>query len=263
MKRRRALLLSLAFVLALCAACGLWLHATQKQYALNRQLIDAFVNNDTEAALVLVNAGADPDTRLEPLPAPTFQLLCDTLLRHAPPVNDSPTALMLACGRPCIPVRIGPNQFKKAAKENLPLLRAMLARGANVRARTLTDITPLTVAIMAGRVHAVELLLPLGVNVNSREANGQTPLIFAESYGFPDIAHLLLLHGANPNAQDGLGWSSLHNALSTPQAANLIPDLLAHGADPGLRDNEGKTALQTALLSHRIDAARLLKSVTK
>ncbi len=41
MKSRRALLLSITVVLALCAACGVWLHRERQQYALNRQLIAA------------------------------------------------------------------------------------------------------------------------------------------------------------------------------------------------------------------------------
>ena len=34
MKPRRAMLLSLTVVFALCAACGLWLHWERQQYAL-------------------------------------------------------------------------------------------------------------------------------------------------------------------------------------------------------------------------------------
>lgn len=75
MNRRRALLLFLTVALALCAACGLWLHWEQQQYALNRQLIAVLINGDTQAALTLVNAGADPNTCYAPTPAPTLKLL--------------------------------------------------------------------------------------------------------------------------------------------------------------------------------------------
>ena len=100
MKRRRSLLLLFVLsALLLIAAGGLWLRQAKRQYALNRQLIDALVHGDFKQALALVNAGADPNTRSTPPPAPTFKLLLHQLLHRSPvPVNNSPTAFIMACG---------------------------------------------------------------------------------------------------------------------------------------------------------------------
>ena len=125
MKPRRALLFIITLVLALCAVCGVWLHRERQQYRLNRQLIAAFVHNDTRQALVLINAGADPNTRAQPTPAPSFNLLLNQLLhRSPPPVNSSPTALMLACGADWT-TQQEETDFLVRVKENLPLLQAM------------------------------------------------------------------------------------------------------------------------------------------
>ena len=64
----------------------------------NRALIIALDNGDFQAALTLVNAGADPNTRKAPTPAPTLPQWLKHLLHHTPPpANDSLTAPMLGC----------------------------------------------------------------------------------------------------------------------------------------------------------------------
>ena len=68
----------LAFALLLIGvflACFVWVRKEQRQYALNRALIAALEANDVGQALHLLNTGADPNTRREPLPAPHFVLL--------------------------------------------------------------------------------------------------------------------------------------------------------------------------------------------
>ena len=104
MKTRYRSLLGFALILVLLlSGMGLWLHKEQKQYALNRQLIEALTHFDTNQALALVKAGADPNTRLDPPPAPSLQLLLDQLLHRTPLVNKSSTALLLACGVTWLP----------------------------------------------------------------------------------------------------------------------------------------------------------------
>jgi hypothetical protein len=135
MKRRRGLLWTLAVALALCGACGVWLHVQRQQYERNRQLIAALVHNDTKTALALVNAGAAPNTRQFPAPAPSLKSLLEHLLHHMPPpANDTPTAFLLACGALVLPMD-GNRLSGPPPEENRPLLQAMLAHGADVHAR--------------------------------------------------------------------------------------------------------------------------------
>ncbi len=97
--KRRSLLLLLLPVSLLMAGMGLWVRSQQRQYALNRQLIAALINNDRKQAFALANAGADPNTRFNTPPAPTLKLLLSQLLhRSSAPVDTTPTAFMFACG---------------------------------------------------------------------------------------------------------------------------------------------------------------------
>ena len=200
MKPKRVLLFTTTLVLILCGACGVWLHKERQQYAHNRALIDALTHKDANAALALVNAGADPNERYDPPPAPTFQFLLDTLLHHTrPPANDSPTAFMLACGAPWIHQDRG-RETSFFVEENLPLLRAMLAHGANINVNSFDKFTALHNAVLEERLRTVELLIKGGADVNAADPGGQTPLMCAARNAAPDITRLLLEHRANPNA---------------------------------------------------------------
>src|SRR5579863_9697761 len=101
MRRKRAAQIMLFLLICLFVSTGLWLRAERRQYALNRQLIAALVKGDNQRALALVNAGADPNMRYKPIPAPSLlQLVRQLLHRSPPPINGSPTTLSIACGAP-------------------------------------------------------------------------------------------------------------------------------------------------------------------
>ena len=259
MKTKRALLFTATFVLAMCAACGVWLHIQKQQYARNRALIDALIHEDTKTALELVNAGADPNTRCTLPPAFSLRFLMDRWLHHAPPpANDSPTAFLLACGMRNDPTTNYPI-FPVTPGENLPLLQAMLARGANVNAKGIGHHAALHCAVVGDNWRAIGLLLQYGADVNVRNAWNITPLLYAARKDYAYIEHPLLTHGANPNVQDGLGGTALHHALSSCAPQNIIPELMAHGANPDLRDKYGRTPLQLAHNINRPDLVRLME----
>jgi hypothetical protein len=263
MKRRRALLFTLSVVLALCAACGVWLHRERQQYAFNRQLIAALLKGDTKQALVLVNVGADPNTRCSPIPAPTFSQLLKQLLHHTPPpVSPTPTALMLACGA------YWPDPPNDALQgitrhENLPLIEAMLAHGANVNARRVEQVTVLHDAVSRHRLPTLELLLQHGAEVNVQDKAGRTPLTFAAANDSAALVHALLAHGANPNIGNAYGETALYSVLFGHDPVHILPDLLAHGGDPNLPEDNGYTPLQWAQRMKRPDLVRLFKHGTK
>ena len=258
MKRRRGLLLTTAVVLALCGACGAWLRVQQQQYAHNRQLIYALENGDANAALALVNAGADPNTRQTPPPAPTFRLLFDHLLRRSPPpVNNSPTALMIACGALGNPAFVaGPPSL--TVPENLPLLQAMLTHGANVNARALSKNTALHFACGRGRLPTMELLLTHSADVNAQDTWRHPTVMYAARKDVMATTRLLLSHNVNPNLQDVNGNAWLYYALFQRYPIGVIPLLMAHGADPNLPNKQGLTPRQYARKIGRLDLVGLL-----
>ncbi len=261
MKHRRLLILSLLVVALLVGGCGLWVWQAKRQYALNRELIAALLHGDSKQSLVLVEQGADPNTREEPTPAPSFKLLLDQFLNPSPPVNNSPTALMFACG--VIPDLTKERSFPLVPlAENLLLIQAMLTHGANVHARY-GEMTALQDAADAGRWHTVELLLQHGADATCQGELGTTPLRTAISKDSISAVRLLLAHGANPNVQDGEGKAALHYTLFMfmPNAKNVIVELMGYGADPNLADKNGVTPLQYA--QARPDVVALLQNGAK
>jgi ankyrin repeat protein len=199
MKRRRALLLTFIVVFALCAACGWWLHIERRQYRLNRQLIAALEDNNTATALMLVNVGADPNTRYAPPPAPSLNLLLNQLLHRSSSADDSPTAFMLACGTFWIPGD-GKQIFlvDNSNDGNLPLLEKMLAHGANPNIYDINGNTPMHNAVnihCAVRTPNAEgvtaALLAHGASINFRNNEGYTPFQLAIQAGRYDIVALM------------------------------------------------------------------------
>jgi hypothetical protein len=137
--KRFALFTGLA---GLLLAGGLWLclWSLQRQQALNRQLIAALVQRDDQKALMLVNAGADPNTRLKALPPPSFHQWWNFLVHRSPlPVNDSPTAFLLVCGE--VWTDVVPSQgrpftiYDCSAQSAAKLMQPMLKHGANIEAK--------------------------------------------------------------------------------------------------------------------------------
>ena len=76
-------------ILLVVGAVGLQMRTRQRQEALNRKLMDALVNYDFQQALVLVNAGANPNTRLKIAPPP-----------KPPSIIEIPTSPLLSSGQP-------------------------------------------------------------------------------------------------------------------------------------------------------------------
>lgn len=258
MKQRRWLIKLVLPVMLLVVAGSLWLRQTKRQYALNRELIAALVKEDTKLALSLVNEGGDPNTRFEPMPAPSLKQLLMHFLHHSyAPFDDSSTAFFLVSGEGWHLTTRRPVKHGTLA-ENLPLLQAMLAHGANVHARTGDNLTALHFAVIEDRLQTVELLLSHGAEVNAQDGEGRTPLMLAAYYDTVNVPRLLLAHGANPNVQDVEGNTALYWGIGSPAATSVIPELLAHGANPNLANKNGVTPLQFAQQAGYSDVARLL-----
>jgi ankyrin repeat protein len=222
-KRRlqRAVLLMASVGLLFAGACGLWLRSRQRQAALNRHLLAAVVKYDYRQALALVNAGADPNTPYKPLPAPSLKQLWDYLYhRSVLPVNDNPTAFMIACGwcwwdeNGSIVALKGPDAPQ--------LVQTMLEHGADLNMKDHDGWTPLMGAASANHPKTIGVLLDHGVNINAKAQNGCTALLAVAPNGPPDIIRQLVTHGADPNlaANDGT------TALQLAQAAGRL-DLMA------------------------------------
>ena len=72
----------------------------------------------------------------------------------------------------------------------------LLAKGANVIAKTNDNRTPLHQAARAGARELAELLIVNGADVNAKDKEGRTPVWYAQKRGHAEIVELLRKHGA-------------------------------------------------------------------
>jgi ankyrin repeat protein len=108
-----------------------------------------------------------------------------------------------------------------------------------------SDGTPLCGAASWGHAPVLRALLAAGADPGLAEADGYTPLAWAVSGGSLDSVWMLLDAGADPNQADARGRTPLLRAAEHGQLS-LVRLLLEHGADPSLADNDDLVPLEAA-----------------
>ena len=96
-----------------------------------------------------------------------------------------------------------------AGEGNVEAMRALIAAGANVTAKSKSGFTPLLFAVRNAQLDALRLLLDHGANANDFAADGTSALNVAIVNAFYEVASVLLDHGADPNLPDARA-SPLH-----------------------------------------------------
>lgn len=86
-----------------------------------------------------------------------------------------------------------------------PLVKSLLAAGADVNAVSEGGKTVLMRAAARGYLDVVQVLLDAGAEVNAKKENGSTALILAVFFGHTGIVRALLAKGADPNTQTPQG----------------------------------------------------------
>jgi ankyrin repeat protein len=121
----------------------------------------------------------------------------------------------------------GATPFLRAAQSgDIPLMKLLMAHGANPKLYTAHNVTPLAVASGIGWVEgvtfewseketmeAVKMCLDLGIDPNVKDDEGRTSLHGAAHKGRPEVIQLLVDHGANLEAHDGGSRDSVNGAM--------------------------------------------------
>jgi ankyrin repeat protein len=230
---------------------------------------------------VLLDAGADPNDGVTlPMAASAGDIpVLEALLTHGakvdqPWASDGSTALYAIL------------QWSRTSDGVLWLL----AHGADPNGVFAENgETPLHVAARAWDVPVVEAMVLRGADINRRRADGRTPYAVAELNGNREVAEWLLAHGASPEISDvdrlvsacSRGDRKAAEALlvKNPGLKNEITDdhyiafhqaaerndlraleaMLAAGFDPNRPDSSiGKTVLHSAAMEGWPDAVRVL-----
>ena len=168
----------------------------------------ALVRGNVADAVGLLQAGADPNTRL----------------------GHGKTALMAAA--------------KAGAVE---LASGLVDRGADVNARNDNGGTALMFAAIPGHLETMKLLVDHGADVNAIAHFHWTALMVAASKGHGGGVRLLLRSGADPNVQDTYGWTPLMRAVYGNKHDAVAALLEDERLDLEVRDERGATALHVAV----------------
>jgi len=120
------------------------------------------------------------------------------------------------------------------------------------------------VAIMAGQLEVVGLLIDRGVDINyTMDCIPENCLHIASSWGRTRIAKLLLLHGAQVDtATDNRyirGWTPLHFAADNGHL-DMVRLLVKHGAPTRVKCQGGETPLDLAVTRNHTSVVQFLRA---
>lgn len=138
--------------------------------------------------------------------------------------------------------------FDAVGSSDTRVLRALLELGADPKAKSPSNWTPLMYAACYGSAEAVEALIPASdLAAQDNNCGGQSVLIWATRSNRQSHRKVrtLLDAGADPNLATPDDWSPL---MSAAAAGNLlgVELLLTRGADATRRNKNGKTAADWA-----------------
>ena len=203
-------------------------------------LVAAARDSDAGALGVLLDGGADPDTRAAD---------GSTALLWASYRDDlESAALLIGAGADVnIANDLGATPLWAASRNgSATMAEVLLGAGADPDIPLRLGETPLITASRSGSAPVVRMLLESGANVNARGARGQTALMFAAAQRHPEVVEVLLGYGPDVDAASDT-WNQL-----TAQAPHSHPEHQAwilHG---------GNTALMFAARAGTLRSARHL-----
>jgi ankyrin repeat protein len=234
-------------------------------------LMNAAAVGSADAMRLLLEHGADVNARNEfgstalmwsATDLPKVQLL----IKHGADVNvvtdHGRTALWLAAD----------------SDGSAPIVRALIAAGADTHAIEGAKMTMLHAATMGNDTETIRLMVDSGLDVNAADSGGFTPLINAAQRGNLAAVQMLLAKGANVNAVTVSGDVQTHAAARVKNGAiaqgrftplliasasappPVVKTLIDAGADVNARDVRGMTPLMLAVASDHqsLDVTRTL-----
>jgi uncharacterized protein len=167
--------------------------------------------------------------------------------------------------------KVTENQTRKLQPETadapgVQTVKLLLDKGVPVDSRDDESSTPLIMAAGYGETEIVRFLLARGADFRARNKYGLSPLMAASCQcalstmnGTYDIVKILLEKGAAVNLRNHEGETALMLASGMAGDPAVLKLLLDDGADPALKDKHGDTALSLAIKSYREDKVQVLK----
>jgi ankyrin repeat protein len=98
--------------------------------------------------------------------------------------------------------------------DDVDLIRALIAAGANVKLKDPDGLSLLHMAALSNRLEAAQELIKAGAPLNDTDKQGYTPLLYASTVDFGDdrLVNLLLRTGADAKTHAEAGETALSQA---------------------------------------------------
>ena len=160
--------------------------------------------------------------------------------------------------------------FLAAEQNNLPICRALLARGVDINLGTFEGYSPLHAAANEGHTNIARFLIDAKADLNKIDSNKQTPIVLAAGQGHAKIVRLLAQAGVQVSTatriskanQDEGGETTLHRACEKGHAemVGLLLDMDASGNMVNSVTGQGRTPLIVASEEGQLEVVTILLS---
>jgi ankyrin repeat protein len=152
---------------------------------------------------------------------------------------------------------VGATALFPAVNGSAEATKLLLDKGADPNRATLSGVTPI---LFTRDAAIVALLVARGADVRARSKVGETALMDVAARGDLTAARLLIERGAEVNAVDHRGYTPLILAAHYDgDAVELVRLLLSHGAEITARA-EGETALSLAARRGETEVTKILRA---
>ena len=140
---------------------------------------------------------------------------------------------------------------------NLTIVKALIAKGADINASDSNEQTALQKASMKGDKELVAYLLDQGADISHVDDYGCTSIVLAAEFGFAEIVQLLIDRGADPQHPTSNGWTPLHACWAHAETALT---LLKNGVDVRKITSRGFTPLHIAACNGGLEFVKVILS---
>jgi ankyrin repeat protein len=209
---------------------------------------------DAAKVALLLSKGAAVDAKTVEGRTPLY--VAATLAAGIPSLQ----LLLEAGANPNADTLVGATPLFPAVNSSAEMTKILLDKGANPNHVTKSGATPI---LFTRDAAVVELLIARGADVRARSKVGETALMDAATRGDAAAAKMLIAKGADVNARDHRGYSALMFAAQYDgDAVALVRLLLANGADITPVAEE-QTALSLAAKRGETAVTKLLRTAAR
>ncbi len=223
-----------------------------KNIASSTAIHEAVRNGNSEAAGLLLAAGADPNNR---------DASGNTVLHLVMPGSSRSKLfkeLLAAGANPNIKDNYGETPLHVAARIGMSdaIISALITEGADVNERNKKGQTPLLLAVERNLDEQVRLLVKYGADIHAEDNSGETAFTRAAAMGLSMVQNIIT--DKNSISRDSNGSTPLHIAIQKKAGTDIVYYLVEKKHPVNTRDKQGNTPLHIAAFQNYKEAGEIL-----